>query len=210
MDKNIFTQKICELLNIDRYEVIKKKYGSVPQITMGSFMEAIYAYETIPKIAEYYNVSVQTINRILRSIFPEIRLLGKVTWKYHLLSMLNIKVCSGCSIPKDFSEFYNSSNSAINTMSRCKVCDKEWTQFRQKHYPERHRAANAKRKATLLNAIPSWADSKAIAVMYAQCPEGYHVDHIIPLQGLNVCGLHVENNLQYLTAEENHKKSNKY
>ena len=38
----------------------------------------------------------------------------------------------------------------------------------------------------------------------------WHIDHIIPLQGRNVCGFHVWSNLQVIPAVQNLSKGNKY
>jgi hypothetical protein len=68
----------------------------------------------------------------------------------------------------------------------------------------------AKHRAKGLNAIPTWADLTAIERLYAEAAaSGMHVDHIFPLQGETVCGLHVANNLRVLTPLENLKKGNK-
>lgn len=71
-----------------------------------------------------------------------------------------------------------------------------------------NRAKRAYRRALLLQATPSWVDRAALKQIYAACPEGYHVDHIIPLDHPSVTGLHVPWNLQYLPASENDAKGN--
>lgn len=78
-------------------------------------------------------------------------------------------------------------------------------------------AISAKRHAAQLNRTPSWADIEAIRAIYRKARDltkstgiEHHVDHIIPLQGRLVSGLHVENNLQILTGHENCRKNNRF
>lgn len=84
---------------------------------------------------------------------------------------------------------------------------------RRKHYRENkaqyiQHARNRELKQGL--ATPKWADLDGIAFFYQNCPDGWHVDHIIPLQGKLASGLHVLENLQYLPAAVNTSKSNKF
>lgn len=58
--------------------------------------------------------------------------------------------------------------------------------------------------------VPKWVDMHKITEIYDKKPDGYEVDHIIPLNHPNVCGLHVPENLQYLTKEENRIKKNSW
>lgn len=70
-------------------------------------------------------------------------------------------------------------------------------------------ARSSKRRALRLKATPKFANLEKIKEIYKNCPKGYEVDHIIPLQGKNVSGFHIETNLQYLPVRENRVKSNK-
>ncbi|MCF1545333.1 hypothetical protein, partial [Escherichia coli] len=68
---------------------------------------------------------------------------------------------------------------------------KDW----QTKNPGRVAAIKARRRASLLLATPKWAKDgdiwDALVCIYSKCPKGMEVDHIVPLQGKTVCGLHV-------------------
>lgn len=74
----------------------------------------------------------------------------------------------------------------------------------------KERARRNSRRSYLRRQTPPWADLDAITAFYAACPEGQNVDHILPLRGRKVSGLHVETNLQYLPAGQNKRKANKF
>lgn len=76
---------------------------------------------------------------------------------------------------------------------------------------------NREREIAEIQAIPQWADKEKIMLIYLTAKDmsakqkiKYHVDHIVPLRGKNVCGLHVESNLQILSAKENLRKHNRF
>jgi hypothetical protein len=70
--------------------------------------------------------------------------------------------------------------------------------------------SRAKQKFLYALATPKWVNIDAMCAFYANRPEGYHVDHIVPICGENVCGLNVPWNLQYLPAKSNLDKRNKH
>jgi len=82
------------------------------------------------------------------------------------------------------------------------------------------RADTSVRKRRHREATPKWltpAERLQMRDLYLQARklteltrERYVVDHIVPLRGEEVCGLHVPWNLRVITQEENLKKSNKH
>lgn len=102
--------------------------------------------------------------------------------------------------------------------------------FRSPEHIEDHKRAVAKERQARKDRIrsaaakarkkqrqPPWANQKAIEWFYQEAERlrqktgvAHEVDHIIPLNGKNVSGLHVANNLQVLRKVDNRKKSNTY
>jgi hypothetical protein len=89
-----------------------------------------------------------------------------------------------------------------------------------KSNPEMRAFYSARRKASLRKATPNWLSDEEITrirCIYQICAmynresnTQWHVDHIVPLAGKTVCGLHVPWNLRVIPAKENMSKGNKY
>lgn len=74
------------------------------------------------------------------------------------------------------------------------------------------RAERMARIAKTKHRTPKWSDLKKIREIYQEAQKlgpAYHVDHIIPLNGDLVSGLHVPENLQIIPAKENLLKGSK-
>jgi hypothetical protein len=91
----------------------------------------------------------------------------------------------------------------------------ETTAFCARHHSE-YAARNARQRADKSQRVPAWAERDAIRAIYDECAalnragKRMHVDHIIPLKGKRVSGLHVAANLRIIPARENIAKSNRF
>lgn len=127
---------------------------------------------------------------------------------------------------KDYFIEYNKRNREhINTLSReWRANNREAASAACKRWRSKNGAVVAaaciRRQKRLKNSAPDWLTSEQLDYMnymYSLAREltslngePYHVDHIMPLRGENICGLHVPWNLQILPSDLNIKKGNKY
>jgi len=141
-------------------------------------------------------------------------------------------ICFKCRAEKPITEFSKHPTGKHGVSTTCKPCkneykkqyyilnkdkvlaqSKEWA-TKNSHKKREHRA---NRRAFLLKATPSWANKEAISALYKEAESiskfaniKFEVDHIIPLKGKSVCGLHVEDNLRIISMKENRQKAYGY
>ena len=109
----------------------------------------------------------------------------------------------------------------VESKSQKKMRDKgyftQWQQanrerireYQRNYYKGKYKGRNGIYATRLSQRTLPNENLSIIKEFYSKCPIGYEVDHIIPLNGKNVSGLHTITNLQYLKASDNRRKSNK-
>ena len=137
------------------------------------------------------------------------------------------KTCSTCKEEKPLSQYHmrnrkrKDGSTYKSPYSKCKACRRTNNRYYE-NTPEgkdRKKRKKALRDRRNRQATPKWLTKEhkqQIVDTYelmrdcrAVTGEDYHVDHIVPLRGENICGLHVPWNLQVLPAYVNLSKANK-
>lgn len=118
-------------------------------------------------------------------------------------------------------EYYERNKEAVISRAQART-DEDKRRYKKNHKianPDMYREMVSLRRRRFRLATPKWLSSEQkmeIRLKYRLAIElsrrtgvRHAVDHIVPLQGESVCGLHVPWNLTVLTQEENLKKHNK-
>lgn len=146
-----------------------------------------------------------------------------------------MKKCRVCGDVKPVTEYYKQVRNRGGLFHECKECTNSARKQRYDNNPEHYRLKERERyqknkryyidKGYLYNkrrrgAMPPWLneDHKFMLEEIYELRDlrtqatgvVHHVDHIVPLRGAEVCGLHVPWNLQVIPASANIRKGNSY
>jgi hypothetical protein len=124
-----------------------------------------------------------------------------------------MKMCKSCQEIKYVTEFYQRYTTVDGLYSICKTCHKAKTAARKKTHPNGRSVSVPNRCVPHWLTDGDWQEIKAIYLQAVHLTQAtgsrYVVDHIYPLRGATVSGLHVPSNLRVVSEKENQKKYNK-
>lgn len=122
--------------------------------------------------------------------------------------------CRACVSDYNKARYHSHDTSYKNTTSQAKIVPFPGIPKPLGKYPAGYEAAASVWYQLLKKkCVPPWVKFEDTIGVYATSEalgENFQVDHIIPLKGKDVCGLHVPWNLQILTKSENARKRAKY
>lgn len=131
-----------------------------------------------------------------------------------------MKTCYKCKCTKNRVEFHKDRTKYDGLEGICKACTKIKNAKWLKANPAKAYAKQVLRKARIEACTVKWDTELTELVTQEACALirlrrqatgiDWHTDHVVPVKGKNVCGLHVWNNLQVIPAAVNIKKGNKW
>jgi hypothetical protein len=143
-----------------------------------------------------------------------------------------MKLCKACKTEKQLEDFYKHPTGYLGRAGKCKQCylqyqtqyyehnkenRKEYQRDWNKQNKDYYNLRKAQRRARTKTDNLSPEEKKIIRGVYRLARlytwitgEPWHVDHIVPLNGKMVSGLHVPANLQVVPASYNQRKGNRH
>ena len=159
-----------------------------------------------------------------KSIFSKYYYTGKICKNGHIsVRQTNNGTCIDCNRGYALNHYHNNSESRIKKVTEYQILNsdkvKQWSKQHYINYKQSFCDRASIRYILKKKQTPKWLtilDQLKIIQFYKERDRlnkltgiNFHVDHMVPLQGKTVSGLHVPWNLQILTSVENVRKSNK-
>lgn len=193
-----------EIFNIEEFKKFIISKGPSKIIYKKIFEEYINAmsqFEVLPY--DYMGISPRAYSKYVCRNFEQEGKPTSVRYNTWLLYLFGFKRCHICKSILSLDNYNSNKKRWDNKSEACKNCQSDYS----KENSGANNARLAKRRAKKLQAALPGFD-KDIKEIYENCPEGFQVDHIVPLQGKHISGLHVPWNLQYLSKKDNLSKYN--
>lgn len=208
-------------------DVGQVRHSSLQKDMTPEILRCYFEGKSVYEVARELNISKSTVHRVVAAADAVRPIKGSnnpAVAKARRKSIVvdGLKLCTGCKEWFTLDRFPTSTMSLDGRRPQCLKCHElvshRWRQTEAgKLY---HKIKMRMYSHRVRQATPAWLskeDKQKINALYMeavtkQLAEGrvYHVDHAMPLNGRDVCGLHVPWNLQILVAVDNCRKGNKH